>query len=34
MNRERERERDLVDSSADELAAENNVTKQDGEIAA
>ena len=34
MNRERERERDLVDSSADELATENNVTKQDGEIAA
>ena len=30
----KERERDLVDSSADELAAENNVTKQDGEIAA
>ena len=30
----RERERDLVDSSADELAAENNVTEQDGEIAA
>lgn len=34
MNKERGRERDLVDSSADELAAENNVTKQDGEIAA
>lgn len=30
----RERERDLVDSSADELAAENNVTEQDGEITA
>ena len=37
-NKKRERwigkERDLVDSSADELAAENNVTKQDGEITA